>query len=349
MKKHSTYVGMDCGDREHRVVILDSEGEELTRKVVRNRCEDVQDALKEFAGSLVAIEVGTHSRWLQNALVEAGHTVIVANARKLPAISQSAEKTDWRDAEMLARLVRFDPKLLFPIVHRGEQAQRHLAVLKARDALVRTRTSLINCVRGLFKSAGYRAPSCSAAAFAKRVKPVIPEELRAALDSLVEAIGEHTQRIRDFDGKLEVLAEHYPEVELLRQVAGVGLITALAYVLTIEDPGRFKKSRKVGAYLGLTPRKNQSGEVDKELRISKHGDEFLRRLLVSAAQYILNPLNKRDSALRQFGLRLAQGGKRAKKRAVVAVARKLAVLLHRLWVTGEVYEAFPGQTMDEAA
>jgi transposase len=349
MKKYSTYIGMDCGDRQHRVVVLDSEGEELTRKTLRNRRQDVRDGLDEFPSSMVAIEVGTHSRWLQQELEEAGHTVIVANSRKLPAITRSSEKTDWRDAEMLARLVRFDPKLLFPIEHRGEQAQAHLAVLKARDAVVRARTSLVNCVRGLLKSGGYRAPSCSADAFAKRTGPMIPEELTPALEPLVETIGELTQRIRQYDGKLTMLAEHYPEVELLRKVPGVGPITALAYALTIEDPRRFRKSRKVGAYLGLTPRKDQSGEVDKELRITKHGDEFLRRLLVSAGQYILGPLNKHDSALRQFGLRLAQGGKRAKKRAVVAVARKLAVLLHRLWVTGEVYEAFPGQSQDEAA
>lgn len=349
MKKYSTYIGMDCGDRQHRVVILDEQGKELKRRTLHNRREDVVEGLEEFPWSLVALEVGTHSRWLQEVLEDAGHTVIVANARKLPAISRSAEKTDWRDAEMLARLARFDPKLLFPIEHRGKQAQVHLAVLKARDTVVRARTSLINSVRGLLKSQGYRAPSCSAEAFAKRTGPALPEELGPALEPLVETIGELTQRIRQYDEKLTLLAEHYPEVELLMEVPGVGPITALAYVLTIEDPGRFKKGRKVGAYLGLTPRKDQSGEVDKELRISKHGDEFLRRLLVSAAQYILNPINKRDSALRQFGLRLAQGGKRAKKRAVVAVARKLAVLLHRLWVTGEVYEAFPGQSQDEAA
>ncbi len=349
MKKYSTYIGMDCGDRQHRVVILDKEGKEVDRRTLRNRREDVVVGLEEFPSSLVAIEVGTHSPWLQRVLEEAGHTVMVANTRKLPAISQSADKTDWRDAEMLARLVRFDPKLLFPIVHRGKQAQVHLAVLKARDAVVRARTSLINCVRGLLKSVGYRAPSCSADTFAKRVGPGIPEELTPALEPLIETIGELTQRIRQYDEKLTIVAGHYPEVELLRQVPGVGPITALAYVLTIEDPGRFKKSRQVGPYLGLTRRKDQSGEVDKELRITKHGDEFLRRLLVSAGHYILGPLNRNDSALRQFGLRLGQGGKRAKKRAVVAVARKLAVLLHRLWVTGEVYEAFPGQSQDEAA
>ena len=349
MKKYSTYVGMDCGDRLHRVVVLDGDGDEVTRMTLRNGYEDVCDGLAEFPSSLVAIEVGTHSRWLQRALEESGHTVVVANARRLPAITHSAQKTDWRDAEMLARLVRFDPSLLFPIVHRGREAQLDLAVLKARDAVVRVRTALINTVRGLLKSEGFRAPSCSADAFAKKVGPTIPKELAQALAPLVEEIGALTERIHAYDSTISALAERYPEVELLRQVTGVGPLTSMGFVLTLEDPDRFASSRKVGAYLGLTPRKDQSGDMDKELRITKHGDDYLRRLLVSAAQYILGPLNKKDSALRQFGLRLAQGGKRAKKRAVVAVARKLAVLLHRLWVTGEVYEAFPEHAKTEAA
>lgn len=349
MQKYSRYVGMDCGDRCHRVVVLDGEGHEVTRRTVRNQPEAVRDGLAEFPGSLVALEVGTHSRWLQRALEEAGHTVVVANARRLPAITRSAEKTDWRDAEMLARLVRFDPKLLFPVVHRGRTAQLDLAVLKARDAVVRVRTVLINTVRGLLKSEGFRAPSCSADAFAKKAAPSIPAELAPALSSLIEEIGVLTQRIHAYDREVSALAARYPEVALLRQVTGVGPLTSMGFVLTLEDPHRFTRSRKVGAYLGLTPRKDQSGEVDKELRITKHGDAYLRRLLVSAAQYILGPLNKKDSALREFGLRLAQGGQRAKKRAVVAVARKLAVLLHRLWVTGEVYEAFPEHAQADAA
>jgi len=349
VKKHSTYVGMDCGDRFHRVVVLDGDGDEVARMTLRNGYEEVCDGLAAFSASLVAIEVGTHSRWLQRALEEAGHTVVVANPRKVPAITRSAQKTDWRDAEMLARLVRFDPSLLFPIVHRGREAQLDLAVLKARDAVVRVRTLMINTVRGLLKSEGFRARSCSADAFAKKVAPDIPAELAPALAPLVEEIGALTQRIHAYNKEISAMAERYPEVELLRQVTGVGPLTSMGFVLTLEDPHRFASSRKVGAYLGLTPRKDQSGDMDKELRITKHGDAYLRRLLVSAAQYILGPLNKKDSALRQFGLRLAQGGKRAKKRAVIAVARKLAVLLHRLWVTGEVYETFPEHAKTEAA
>jgi transposase len=167
----------------------------------------------------------------------------------------------------------------------------------------------------------------------------LPEELVPALGPLLETIGELTGRIREYECKLEEIAtEHYPQTEALRQVGGVGTLTALSFVLVLEDPSRFKKSRAVGAYLGLVPGEDQSGDSDPQQRISKEGDEMLRRLLVGSAQYILGPFAP-DSDLRRHGLKIAErGGKNAKKRAVVAVARKLSVLLHHLWVAGELYE-----------
>jgi transposase len=148
-----------------------------------------------------------------------------------------------------------------------------------------------------------------------------------------------TERIKDYDRKLqEICQEHYPETDLLRQVEGIGPLTALTFVLTIEDPYRFERSRSVGAYLGLVPATERSGDRDPQKRISKEGDEMLRKLLVSCAHYVLGAFGS-DSDLRRHGQKIAaRGGKNAKKRAVVATARKLAVLLHSLWVSGEVYE-----------
>jgi len=152
------------------------------------------------------------------------------------------------------------------------------------------------------------------------------------LESLNEHIKEHDRRIT------EMAKETYPEVELLKQVKVVGDLIALTYVLTIEDPHRFKKSRDVGCFLGLRPGRRNSGQSEPQMHISKEGDRYLRTLMVQGAHYILRPFGE-DSDLRRGGLKLAQcGGKNAKKRAVVAVARKLSVLLHRLWVSGEVYE-----------
>jgi transposase len=214
-----------------------------------------------------------------------------------------------------------------------------MAIIRSRQALVGCRTQLVNHVRGAVKSFGGRLPKCPARTFHKNAPEHIPEALRPALEPILEQIGSLTERIRDYERQLETVSkESYPETELLRRVEGVGPLTALTFVLTLEDPYRFEKSRSVGAYLGLVPARDQSGERDPQKRISKEGDEMLRRLLVSGAHYILGPFGS-DSDLRRHGEKIAsRGGKNAKKRAVVAVARKLAVLLHCLWTSGELYD-----------
>ena len=182
-------------------------------------------------------------------------------------------------------------------------------------------------------------PSAKARSFHNKAPEHIPDALWPALGPILEQIGSLTERIRDYDRQLEEISkEPYPETELLRQVEGIGPLTALTFVLTLEDPYRFEKSRSVGAYLGLVPAKDRSGDRDPQRRISKEGDEMLRRLLVSCAHYVLGPFGS-DSDLRRHGEKIAsRGAKNSKKRAVVAVARKLAVLLHSLWVSAEVYE-----------
>jgi transposase len=243
------------------------------------------------------------------------------------------------DGEFLARQGRADPKLLFPLQHRSEEAQQHLAILRARDQLVGVRRKLINHVRGAVKSLGGRVRRCGADAFAHRAPADIPEPLRPALEALIETIARLTQQIRGFDRKLERLVqERYPEALHLQQIAGVGVLTSLGFVLLVEDPHRFTRSRDVGAFFGLVPRLDDSSADKPQLRITKAGDELGRRLLVNAAHYILGRFG-RECDLRRHGEAIARrGGKNAKKRAAVAVARKLAVLLHRLWVTQAAYD-----------
>jgi transposase len=228
---------------------------------------------------------------------------------------------------------------LYPLRHRGQESQAHLAIIRSRQALVGCRTQLVNHVRGAVKSFGARLPKCPARSFHNRAPEHIPEALLSALGPILEQIGSLTERIRQYDRELQIVAkERYPETDLLRQVEGVGPLTALTFVLTLEDPHRFEKSRCVGAYLGLVPAQDQSGDRDPQKRISKEGDEMLRKLLVGSAHYILGPFGS-DSDLRRHGQKIAsRGGKNSKKRAVVAVARKLAVLLHSLWISGELYE-----------
>jgi transposase len=287
----------------------------------------------------VILEVGTHSPWVSRLAAATGHDVIVANPRRVRLISAAVRKSDRLDAEALARLGRLDPQLLAPIRHRGEAAQADLALLRARDALVRTRTLLINHIRGAVKSLGARVPTTTARAFPQKVRPALPAMLAPALTPVLNSLEILNAQIAATDRTIaQVTAARYPETMSLRQIPGVGPITALCFVLTLEDPHRFPQSRGVGAYLGLCPREHQSGDRAPQLRISKAGDSMLRRLLVTAAHSILGPFGP-DTALRRWGLRLAErGGANAKKRAVIAVARKLATILHHLWITGEPYQ-----------
>lgn len=332
-------IEMDLGDRKHQICVLDEAGGKTGEVAIDNTATAIRKAFARYGGALVAMETGTHSPWISRLLVSLGCRVLVGNSRKLRAIWNSPNKSDLHDAEMLARIARFDPQLLYPVHHRSERAHADLERIKARDALVRCRRSLINHVRGAVKAFGVRLPACSAESFAGRVKEPVPEILAEAVTPLLETIKRLTEQIRDYDRQVVAISrERYPDSERLEQVGGVGSLTALAYVLTLEEPNRFAQSRSVGAYVGLTPKRDQSGQTDKQLRITKCGDGYLRQLLVTSSHYILGPFGP-DSDLRRYGLRIAErGGKNAKKRAVVAVARKLAVLLHHLWKTGADYE-----------
>ena len=333
------WIGVDVGDRWCEVCILDSRGEVKVRDRIRTTPVAVREYFVAFAGAQVAIETGTHSPWMSRVLAGCDLEVTVANAREVRKIHQSNRKNDRSDAEILARLLHMDPKLLAPIHHRNAAMQVDLSVLRARDVLVRMRTSGINSVRGIVKSHGERVPTCSAESFVHKAADFIAPELKPTLGHLLEIIAELTTKIRALDKHIADLARvKYPQTELLTQVGGVGPVTSLAFVLTLAETERFARSRDVGAYLGLVPRQYDSGDQHSQLHITKAGNPLLRRLLVNSAQYILGPFGQ-DCYLRRFGLRLMErGGKNAKKRAVVAVARKLAILLHHLWRTADVYQ-----------
>jgi len=347
-------VGVDLGDRWSNYCILGLEGETLGEGKLRTAREDVAEFFRALSAARVILEVGTHSAWVREVVVGCGHEVLVANPRLMDGTKRRKRKNDRIDANKLARLGRVDPQSLFPMQHRSPEVRQDLVVLRARDALVTVRTQLINATRGLVKSMGARLPQCSSPSFANQVEEALPTEVREALLPLVRLAETLSDCIKVYDERIEKLGrEKYEHTELLRQVKGVGPLTSLAYVLTLENPDRFAKSRDVGAYLGLVPKQEDSGDSQPQLGISKTGDVMLRRLLVGSAHYILGPFGP-DTDLRRYGLRLcARGGKNAKKRAAVAVARKLAVLLHRLWVSGEVYEPLrhgpPTAAVGEAA
>lgn len=343
-------IGIDVGDRQSDVCVLSGSGEVLSRQKVATTEVALARFVRCHADARVVLEVGTQSPWVSRLFERLGHEVIVANPARVRRIAGKEDKSDRIDAELLARLGRADPKLLRPIRHRGEQVQRDRALLRVRDALVRSRSSLVTQARCLAKSLGKRLPRCDAHNFAKRMDRDDVRELFPGLGTVVGAVAELSARITALDGAIELVCqERYPETKRFRQVTGVGPITALSYAVTIEDPRRFVRSRHVGAYLGLRPKKYQSGQADPEMRISKAGDPFVRRTLVQAAHYILGYRGP-DTALRRFGERLMRrGGRSARKRAAVAVARKLAVLLHRLWITGENYDPLRGVKATMAA
>jgi transposase len=346
-------VGVDLGDQWSAYCILGLDGETLIEGQLQTKQPSVAEFFQGLPAARVVLEVGTHSAWVREVISGYGHEVLVANPRLMEGSKRRKRKSDRIDANKLARLGRMDPQSLYAMQHRSREVRQDLVLLRARDALVTVRTELINTTRGLVKSMGARLPKCSSPSFSQKVEEVLPAEIRGALLPLVQLVAALSDSIKGYDEKIEKLGrEKYGHTALVRQVTGVGPITALAYVLTLENPARFAKSRDVGPYLGLVPKQEDSGDIQPQLGISKAGDTMLRKLLVGSAHYILGPFGP-DTDLRRFGLRLCErGGKNAKKRAAVAVARKLAVLLHHLWVSGEVYEPLRqglAATMTQAA
>jgi transposase len=330
-------VGLDLGDKYSQVCLLDDAADVTEEARIPTTAEAFR---RKFAGmqpSLVVMEAGTHSPWVSRLLQSLGHTCLVADPAMLS--SKARKKNDKVDAQKLARWGRSDPQMLHPITHRSEDMQADMSFLLGRKALVEARTKLINGARGLVKAYGARLPKCDARQFASKVKDFVPQGFAAAVEPLLRMIDRLTAEIENTDQQVERLAEkkYARQTGAMRQISGVGPLISTAFVLVLQSPERFPKSRQVGPYLGLTRREAQSGERDPELRISKAGNKYLRQLLVNGAHYILGPFGP-DCDLRRWGLSKAKGGKKAKKRAVVAVARKLAVLMHRLWLTGEVYE-----------
>ena len=335
-------IGIDLGDKKHAVCLVGNTGEVEKEFEIPNHKDSLRKLAKTYPGARVAIEVGTHSPWIDRLLRAEGMNVTVANARRVRAIYENERKSDRRDAAMLAKLLRIDPELLHPVHHRSERTQRDLMQIKLRDTLVRQRANIVLSIRGLLKSMGERMPLVSTPAFARRVRTCLEDtpELLAAVEPGLKAIDGLNEQIKHYDRAIADAARtDYPEAQHLQQIDGVGPVTSLCFVLSVEDPNRFPKARDVGAWLGLVPKRDQSGETDRELPVSKAGNRYLRSLLVQCAQYLLGHYGP-DCDLRRHGLKLAaKGGRSAKKKAIIAVARKLAVLMLAMWQDRSDYVA----------
>lgn len=341
MRKGTRYVlGFDISDRWSTLTLLDTEtGEEMDMTSVATTPKGVTKAFQDLPRDThVVIETGTHAGWIATLGRRLGLQVTVADARRLEAVTKHTRKSDRHDAQILAHLGASSMDLICSVYVRDGAVQADLATLRLRDDLVAARTMLVNACRGCVKSLGQRLPSASTESFAKKVKHGLSPELEPVVGEAVKVIAAITAGIKAYDAQAEALCAKYPETQRLRAVDGVGRLGALCFVLTICDPARFEDVRDVAAYIGLVPRLSQSGDIDRQTRISKAGNAFLRRLLVQDAHHILGPFGK-ECDLRTWGLKLAaRGGKAGKKRAVIAVTRKLAVLLLVLWRDGAAYE-----------
>jgi transposase len=342
--KSSTYtIGIDLGNRKHAVCVLDAKGQVVTQDSITNSRPSLTALSRRYPGALMVMEVGMHSPWTSRFLKELGHRVLVANPRKVRAIYQNVRKSDRNDAELLARLARSDEKLLCPVEHVSEEMQRDLLQIKLRDNLVRQRVDIISSVRFTLKSLGITLPSPNSESFAGKARKALGKEhsdMLVLIEPSLCVLDAMTKQIHVLEKSIaKMAAEKYPESEFLTQIAGVGMLTSLTFILTIGDPTRFGRKRDVAAFLGLVPKRDQTGDTDKQMSISKAGDSYLRKLLVGCAQFILGPFGP-DTALKRKGLRLAErGGARAKRKAVVAVARNLSVLLLTLWHDEAIYQA----------
>ncbi len=344
-------IGLDLGDRTSQYCILNAAGEVIQRDKVATTKADLRRTF-ELAGRVrIVMEAGTHSPWVSRCLMKLGHEVIVANPRKVGLITGTRRKNDRIDAEKLARLGRVDPRLLSPIVHRGEQAQEDLAQIRVRHELVELRTAAINSARGMVKSFGYRLGHCDADQMGPAQAAELPAGWKRCIEPLLEIAAQLTAQIKAAEQRIHEIATRYPEIQLVTAIHGVGELTALTFLLTLDEVGRFGKSREVGPYLGLAPGQSQSGDSDPQQRITKEGDRMVRWILVQSAHTILR-YGAPDSDLRRWGLekleqekkKRGKAGKKSpgKKKVLVAVARKLGVLMHHLLATGEVYDPLYG-------
>ena len=332
-------IGMDLGSKKTAYCIVAPDSERLDEGDLETNKKSMRAFFESQPTSRVVVEASAPSRWIAELAKVHGHEVVVANPREFRVISHSHKKTDQNDARVLADFGQFRPQLLKPVKLRGLRCQLARTTLSARSQLVEQRTLIICFVRSQVRNVGESLSDCPKTSFHKSALNRLPISLRPLLTPMLKVLAEIVEQIAEYDRLIENLCTHeFPETQVLRQVPGVGPNTSLCFVATIEDPSRFAKSRDVGPYAGLASKSRSSGESNPQLPISKRGDAALRRLLVSSATYIVGPRGQ-DSDLKRFGARImARGDQASKSKARIAAARKLSVLLHRLLVTGEVYE-----------
>lgn len=336
----SITIGLDLGNTFNKAVGLDAGGRVLFQEDLRNDPEAMEAFFNAHPGATVGMETGTHCRWIAALAAACGCEPVVGNARQLRLVFKSSRKNDWKDALKIAQICRADKSLFHPVTLRDDEHHRLYQLVRQRALLVGQRTQLVNAVRGFCKAGGVRLPKCDARSFASRAASLLPEGTRRDLKPLLDALAGLAAQIAAADAILEeYLDKHFPrESALLQTVPCVGPVTGAAFIALVPDPHRFRSAREAGPYFGLVPKQDQSGETDRPCEITREGNMLMRTMLVNVANLILRDAAP-DTALKRFGLRLCGrgGGKVARRKAKVALARKLAVVMLAMLRSGEPF------------
>lgn len=349
-----TIIGIDLGDKKHAVVGLDDKANIVLKRWVPNKKEDLEALFRRNRGAVFGMETGTHCRWISMLCRECGCEVYVGNAHRLRSIFGNTHKNDMRDAEEIARLLNGDKRHFHPVQLRDAEHQNLVQLVKMREMVMSQRTKSAGAIRGMAKANGVRLPASDADSLHRKLADVIdtlPDNLQlllrpqiGLLEKLCETIREYDRLIRDYRN------EHFrKECDLLETIPGVGPVNAAAFVAFTGDVRRFRHARDVGPYYGLTAGRDQSSSKDEPKRITKEGNEFVRHLLVNAANLIMQG-RCRNTELLQFGLRVwGNRGKVAKRKAKVALARKLAVTMAAMLRSGTPYNGIIEENENENA
>jgi len=334
------YCGMDLHQWHTDVCVLGDDGVVQERARFLTNRERLERFFRGRKPMRVVMEAGGSSPWVARLVESCGHEVLVCNPRNVRVIAESTLKTDERDAETLARLARLDEGVLGSVRPRSEEAQQLRNELKVRGALVETRTKLINTTRGILRAMGYVVHGGSSRKFTGRVRQMeLPDELARTVMPLLSQIDSVSEEIGRCEEKLQERVKEMPEVRLLEEIPGVGPIVALYFVASVDDPDRYLSPRNVASFFGLRPVMRSSGKRSYYGRITRHGDPEMRRLLIQAAHALMRSNTR--CRLQDWARDLE--ARKGKAKAMVALARKLAVLMVRLWRAGEVFEPYPNQ------